>query len=194
MFYRGKIRMKKKLIKDFMPEVKDCYYIYENGDVESLARKTPRMLKHNKKQNGYYQVHLVRDDGGMIYISVHRLVALAFIENPNNLFQVNHIDGDKSKNNKNNLQWITPKNNIRHAWDSGLSKARVGSKSNLSKTKESEAIEIIRLLRTKQYTDREISEITGASVKGVISKIRRKETWRHLTENDMELGVSQKRK
>lgn len=152
------------------------------------------MLKHNKKQNGYYQVHLVRDDGGMIYISVHRLVALAFIENPNNLFQVNHIDGDKSKNNKNNLQWITPKNNIRHAWDSGLSKARVGSKCNLSKTKESEAIEIIRLLRTKQYTDREISEITGASVKGVISKIRRKETWRHLTENDMELGVSQKRK
>lgn len=33
MFYRWKIRMKKKLIKDFMPEVKDCYYIYENGDV-----------------------------------------------------------------------------------------------------------------------------------------------------------------
>ena len=186
--------MKKKLIKDFIPEVKDYYYIYENGDVKSLARKRAKKLKHNKKTNGYYQVHLMKDCGGLKYISVHRLVALAFIDNPNNLSQVNHINGDKSKNNIENLEWTTPKDNIGHAWGSGLSKATTGSKNNLSKIKEATATEIVELLRTKKYSDREISDITGASVKGIISKIRRKETWKHLTENDGELGISQKRK
>lgn len=59
------------------------------------ARTKPIVLKPGLKKNGYLQVSLVQKNGKIKYISIHRLVALAFIENPDNLEQVNHKDGDK---------------------------------------------------------------------------------------------------
>lgn len=65
----------------------------------------------------------VRLSGKTYY--VHRLVAQAFIQNPDSKPQVNHIDGDKKNNNVWNLEWVTDKENVIHAYNTGLIPKRI---------------------------------------------------------------------
>lgn len=81
-----------------------------------------KILKPNySKSNGYYDVNLCFQ-GLNKYYDIHRLVAKAFIPNPDNLPQVNHIDGDKHNNCVENLEWCTAKYNIEHSVISGARK------------------------------------------------------------------------
>ena len=86
------------------------YGITTEGDVWSYKRK--RFLTPYTSGNGYLKVTLCKD-GKMKYFLIHRLVADAYIPNPNNLPQVDHIDNDKNQNYINNLQWITGRDNVR---------------------------------------------------------------------------------
>ena len=72
-------------------------------------------------KRGYLTVDLY-DGGKRKTERVHRLVAEAFIPNPDNKPEVNHKDGNKHNNNASNLEWVTSKENCRHAWNSGLMK------------------------------------------------------------------------
>lgn len=67
-----------------------------------------------------YKVVNATVNGEKKSISVHRLVAMTFIPNPNNLPQVNHIDGNTRNNAVENLEWCTASENIRHAYRTGL--------------------------------------------------------------------------
>ena len=101
---------------------KGKYQVSNLGRVKSLSRKIKcdhnayrtikeRILKQSK--NNYCLVHLGQKSQNN---TVHRLVAQAFIPNPENKRQVNHIDGNKLNNNITNLEWVTASENAKHAY------------------------------------------------------------------------------
>jgi len=87
---------------------------FKNYDVSSFGNirnnTTNKILKYSPNQKGYPLVTLYGNIRKTI--SIHRLVASAFIENPNNLPQIDHIDRNKTNNNVENLRWVTQQHNM----------------------------------------------------------------------------------
>jgi len=107
------------------------------GDVWS--DKTNRFLKPAISTPGYLRVSLCRN-GMSKYFDIHRLVAKTYITNPENKPCVNHIDGNKKNNITDNLEWVTHKENSKHAHRNGLTPrppdnwtGKFGAKHNRSK-------------------------------------------------------------
>ena len=99
------------------------YYVYENGDIENANNNNK--LKPYPSSGGYLYIIISRNNGKRRHhIRVHRLVAQAFIPNPNKYKCVNHIDGNKLNNNANNLEWCTHSQNIKHGFKNNLYKSR----------------------------------------------------------------------
>lgn len=98
--------------------IKTKYIIDRLGNVYNTI--TRRRLYPIKSNGGYYRVNLTIEKYKLIHPSIHRLVANAFIKNPFNKPDVNHIDGDKSHNYVENLEWVTKSENIIHAFKIGL--------------------------------------------------------------------------
>ena len=90
------------------------YSVSNDGHVRN--DRTGYVLKMHKMPKGYMKV-LLCDKGDELYKTVHRLVAEAFIPNPDGKPQVNHIDGDKQNNHVSNLEWVTNSENQLHSWD-----------------------------------------------------------------------------
>ena len=95
-------------------DIYEGYQVSNLGRVKSLKRETILTPRENHK--GYLQVHL-RHNGKDITPKVHRLVAKAFIANPNDLPQVNHINGNKADNRVENLEWCTNGQNQKHSYE-----------------------------------------------------------------------------
>ena len=89
------------------------YKISSYGKVKSLKHKDEKLLKPSYDKDGYKQVILC-DNGKDKKWFIHRLVAIHFLPNPNNLPQVNHKDEDKANNVVENLEWCTCKYNINY--------------------------------------------------------------------------------
>lgn len=75
-------------------------------------------------------------------LSVHRLVAIHFVPNPENKPDINHKDGNKANNKFNNLVWSTKSENSKHAYETGLNWSYCGEQSELSKLTEKDVLEI----------------------------------------------------
>jgi hypothetical protein len=92
------------------------YYITDSGEVYN---RYGRRLHHFFRHEGEYpHIEIRHKENGVMKrkkIFIHRLMAELFIPNPNNLPQVNHIDGDKSNYQLSNLEWVTAGNNQNHS-------------------------------------------------------------------------------
>lgn len=176
--------IKEKRIHELYPSVKECYIITDKDEI--INTNTGNVLRLLDGRDGYVMVSLMKIGGGTTYLPFHRIKMMAFcpVDNMEKL-QVNHIDGNKKNNILENLEWVTAKENINHAWKTGLSNhdTTCGEKSNFSHYTEEQAKQVVELLKTNQYTDREIAEVTHTSAHSFVAKIRRKETWKYLTQN-----------
>lgn len=98
------------------------YQVSNLARVRSLQRQKTRIIKPEIIHTGYLRVTLYKSGKTKSHY-VHILVAQAFIPNPENKKQVNHIDGNKQNNCIDNLVWVTPSENIIHAFKFGLAKS-----------------------------------------------------------------------
>lgn len=121
-FKKGKWTMEEwKWIEGYKGE----YQVSNKGRIKSFKNKNREKILTPKRdgKDNYLMIGLCKN-GECKYCLIHRLVAQAFIPNPLNKEQVNHIDGNKKNNNVDNLEWNTSSENIIHALDNGLSQTR----------------------------------------------------------------------
>jgi len=101
--------------------------------------------------NGGYNVAYLYIESKRYDLLVHRIVGNAFVENPENKPQINHIDGDKQNNCANNLQWVTQSENIKHAYDTKLMhRTHENIWNSLLNEDQVKEIRIMLLNKTKQ--------------------------------------------
>lgn len=117
-----------------IPEFEGLYQASNLGRIKSVKRIAKKEYRNNrivkekimegtKNKDGYLKIHISNKERNINKcVFVHRLVAKAFIPNPNNLPQINHKDGNKLNNCISNLEWCTNLYNQQHAWKNGLHK------------------------------------------------------------------------
>ena len=176
-------------------EVVGKYEISNLGRVKSLARfdtrgiwrkeKYLKMRKNKTSSKGYYYHVCLCNGSWQKNFKVHRLVATAFIPNPHNKAEVNHIDGNKINNIVTNLEWNTHVENCQHSCDTGLLVHVTGHSHGRQKLTE----EDVTFIYTKYMKDKP-REAFNANQVGrdfnvdgrAILNIYRKEAWKWLTD------------
>ena len=143
-----------KRIKDF-----EDYAITDKGEVISYKYKTPRNLATWYQKSGYENIKLSKDSQ-TYHKLVHRLVAEAFIPNPDNLLEVNHKDNNRQNNNVENLEWCDRKYNLEQSYET-MSAVRNFKECSLFKDGE-----FIQNFQSKAEASRFAAE-QGASYSGI---------------------------
>lgn len=150
------------------------YEVSDKGRGRSLSYRQTGKIGILKQNRSAIYPRLGRT-GAMF--STHVLIADAFIGKRPEGLEVNHKDGDKTNNRKDNLEYCTPKENIRHSFEHGLAPNQKGSRNPGSKLTEEDVIEIRKLKGVMSH--REIGIIFGVCQPTITCIINRK-FWRHV--------------
>lgn len=117
------------------------YLVSDYGRVISLKNNRAKILKNNIDKDGYFRVDFCIENN-TIHFLIHRLVAMCYIENSQNLPMINHKDCNKRNNHWSNLEWCTGKHNSIHAVQNGKAPDNSGNNNGHAKLKEADVIEI----------------------------------------------------
>jgi hypothetical protein len=122
------INLENEIWKDVIGYEK-LYLISSLGKLKSLQNNKEKILKLIPDKKGYLRTRIGNLNNKKT-IKIHRLVAIAFIPNPENKKEVNHRDGNKQNNNIENLEWCTGSENIKHAFKTGLRRSDGNNHNN----------------------------------------------------------------
>lgn len=161
------------------------YQVSNLGNVKSLEKYCnsknrkkrkifEKILKTTKNNYGYLTSTLFRNSKRTTILN-HRLVALAFIPNPDNKPQINHINGIKTDNRVENLEWCTHQENIQHAFNIGLNIGNKGEKNGRCKLTKEQVLAI----RADNRFFRDIAKDYNVHY-SLIGYIKKNKLWSHL--------------
>lgn len=155
---------------------KDRVVNSKNGSTRTVKG---RELNPYTTANGYKMVSLgLNMSRKRSCVFVHRLVASAFCDNPENRKIVHHKDGDKANNTAQNLEWSTKSENFFHAMVAGCIVLRRGKDCHWSKITESKVLEIKSLL-SQGVKPRPVAAIVGVTP-SIVYGIRKGVSWKHI--------------
>ena len=148
------------------------YQVSTLGRVKSLARiiykghyqafYSEKIMIAYLEKNGYLSTRLYDGNNKNKKILIHRIVAQAFLSNPEKKAQVNHKNGDKTNNRIENLEWATCKENINHAIQIGIINNK-GENNAKAKLTDKDASEVKRLYLKENMKQRDIAKIFNIS-------------------------------
>lgn len=192
--------MEREIWKDI--EGYEGYYQVSNfGNLRSLERYLPRadggvykvaskQLKTPINRDGYPTVRLYKNRKATS-LKVHRLVAITFIPNHQNKKVINHIDGDKTNNKIDNLEWVTHKENTLHAYKTGLKKppnpnanGEIQGEKNSGSKLTNEKVRFIRKnarVCGGNFTNKQLANMFNVG-ETVVSNIIHRKKWKHVSE------------
>ncbi len=175
-----------------VPCFEGVYQASNLGRIRTVDRISPTCYGSTRKLKG----KVVAENGGKRgYLRVssrahgvmfaHRLIAITWIPNPNNLPVINHIDGNKSNNNPLNLEWCTQPYNVRHGFNTGLTPRKTllkGDESIAAKLTEVSVANIKRrLLDGERAVD--LAKEYGVN-KNTIGELKAGRSWGHVDAAD----------
>jgi hypothetical protein len=156
-------------VKEEWKDIEEFDGAYQVSNHGNIRKANGTHLGKTPQNNGYLNIKFSHNGKKNINRTAHRLVATAFIPNPDGKPQVNHIDGDKQNNHADNLEWVTQSENLQHA-------AAMGKDTKLT---QDEVLYICYLI-DDGYSNSALAAAYGVS-RGTIQDIRSGKNWGWLT-------------
>jgi hypothetical protein len=182
------IKMENKIWKP-VKGFEEYYEVSEDGEIRTIERYiTLPTHKYLKKQKiltqfvdgrGYMHVKLYDGKGKPKSTTTHRVVAMTFLENPENLPEINHKDANKLNNCLSNLEWISRGDNIKHAYKYRDPKTYKGSGNKNSKLIEEQVISIRKEHEVNKTSYKQLAEKYNVGIT-LIGYIIRRKVWKHV--------------
>ena len=152
------------------------YEINSEGIVRKISTK--RIKKSFKRPDGYIGIQLYITKEKVKNYQLHRLIANAFIPNPDNKLYVNHIDSNRENNSLNNLEWVTFEENVKHGYELGYASNK-GSNNGFSVLTEEQVLEMRSKRENDNLTYQQLATQYNVSY-GCVAGIIQRKNWKHI--------------